>query len=66
MQTQIEYEYVNLLVREARKLEISDTLLHHYADYYLNTEKNSYTEAYRKALFDLKRERGVFNSLDNI
>ena len=55
MQSQIEYEYVNLLVREARILEISDTLLHHYAEYYLNTEKNSYTEAYRKALLDLKK-----------
>jgi hypothetical protein len=63
MYNQYEYEYVNILVNEARELKISDSLLHHYAGYYLNVKKKTYVDAYQLALADLKKERGVFNTL---
>jgi len=66
MHSQIEYEYVNMLLREARKLKISESLLHHYAGYYLNVKKDSYTDAYKNAIQDLKKERGIFNELKQI
>jgi hypothetical protein len=66
MHSQLEYEYVNLLIKEARKLKISDSLLHHYAGYYLNVKEDSYINAYKNAIKDLKKERGIFNDLKQI
>lgn len=64
MTSQIEYEYVNMLVKEARTYLISETLLHQYAQFYLNEKSLEYSEAYRTAMEDLKKERGIWNNLN--
>lgn len=64
MTSQIEYEYVNMLVKEARTYLISETLLHQYAQFYLNEKGLEYSEAYRMAMEDLKKERGIWNNLN--
>ena len=60
---QIDYIYVDLILSEAEKAGISKTLIEQYAAYYIAKDKVDTKEAYRIAIEELKKERGIFNEL---
>lgn len=60
---QIDYIYVDLILAEAEKAGISKTLIEQYAAYYIAKDKVETKEAYRLAIQELKKERGIFNEL---
>lgn len=60
---QIDYIYVDLILAEAEKAGISKTLIEQYAEYYIAKDKVETKEAYRIAIEELKKERGIFNEL---
>lgn len=60
---QIDYIYVDLILNEAEKAGISKTLIEQYAAYYITKDKIDTKEAYRIAIEELKKERGIFNEL---
>lgn len=60
---QIDYIYVDLILSEAEKAGISKTLIEQYAAYYIAKDKVETREAYRIAIEELKKERGIFNEL---
>jgi len=60
---QIDYIYVDLILAEAKKVGISQTLIEQYAAYYIDKNKIDTKEAYRIAIEELKKERGIFNEL---
>lgn len=60
---EIDYIYVDLILNEAEKAGISKTLIENYAEYYIVKENAKTREAYRIAIEELKRERGIFNEL---
>lgn len=59
----IDYIYIDLILEEAAKADISKTLIEQYAEYYIAKDKVETREAYRIAIEELKRERGIFNEL---
>ena len=60
---QIDYIYVDLILNEAERAGISKTLIEQYAAYYIAKDKVDTKEAYRIAIEELKKERGIFNEL---
>ena len=61
---QIDYIYVDLIIKEAQKAGISKTLIEQYAAYYIDKDKVDTKEGYRIAIQELKKERGIFNELE--
>ena len=59
MNRQQDYEYANMILQEAENLNISRTLVEEYAMYFLNDKGEEYKEAFRKALYEIKKERGI-------
>ena len=62
-QRQKDYEYANMILTESDNLGISRSLVEEYAIYYINDKGIEYKEAFRKALEQIKKERGIFNEL---
>lgn len=60
---ELDYIYVDLILKEAREVGISQTLIEQYAAYYIAKDKLDTKEAYRVAIEELKKERGIFNEL---
>lgn len=60
---EIDYIYVDLILAEAQRAGISQTLIEQYAAYYIAKDKVETREAYRIAIEELKKERGIFNEL---
>jgi len=60
---ELDYIYIDLILKEAREVGISQTLIEQYAAYYINKDKVDTKEAYRMAIEELKKERGIFNEL---
>lgn len=60
---QIDYIYVDLILKEAQEAGISKTLIEQYAQYYCAKHKVDTKEAYRLSIQELKKERGIFNEL---
>jgi uncharacterized protein YaiL (DUF2058 family) len=61
--TSIDYIYIDIILNEAKKAGISQTLIEQYAEYYIAKNKIDTKEAYRLAIEELKKERGIFNEL---
>lgn len=60
---EIDYIYVDLIIKEAKQAGISQTLIEQYAAYYIAKDKIDTKEAYRISIEELKKERGIFNEL---
>ena len=60
---EIDYIYVDLILAEAQRAGISQTLIEQYAAYYIAKDGVKTREAYRIAIEELKKERGIFNEL---
>jgi hypothetical protein len=60
---ELDYIYVDLILKEAKTAGISKTLIEQYAAYYMANDKVDTREAYRIAIEELKKERGIFNEL---
>ncbi len=60
---ELDYIYVDIILKEAKMAGISQTLIEQYAAYYIAKDKVDTREAYRLAIQDLKKERGIFNEL---
>ncbi len=60
---QMDYIYIDLIIKEAEQAGISKTLIQQYAAYYCEKDKVDEREAYRRSIEELKRERGIFNEL---
>lgn len=60
---ELDYIYIDLILKEAREVGISQTLIEQYAAYYIAKDKVDTKEAYRIAIEELKKERGIFNEL---
>jgi hypothetical protein len=60
---EIDYIYVDIILKEAEAADISKTLIEQYAAYYIAEDKVDTKEAYRIAIEELKKERGIFNEL---
>lgn len=60
---EIDYIYVDIILKEAKTAGISKTLIEQYAAYYIAKDKVDTREAYRIAIEELKKERGIFNEL---
>jgi hypothetical protein len=60
---ELDYIYVDIILKEAKMAGISQTLIEQYASYYISKNDVGTREAYRLAIQDLKKERGIFNEL---
>lgn len=60
---ELDYIYVDIILKEAKEAGISQTLIEQYAAYYIAKDKVDTKEAYRIAIKELKKERGIFNEL---
>lgn len=60
---ELDYIYVDIILKEAETASISKTLIEQYAAYYIAKDKVDTSEAYRIAIEELKKERGIFNEL---
>jgi len=60
---ELDYIYVDIILKEAKTAGISQTLIEQYAAYYIAKDKVDTKEAYRIAIEELKKERGIFNEL---
>ena len=61
---ELDYIYVDIILKEAKTAGISKTLIEQYAAYYIAKDKVDTKEAYRIAIEELKKERGIFNELE--
>lgn len=61
--TELDYIYVDIILKEAKTAGISQTLIEQYAAYYIAKDKVDTREAYRLSIEELKKERGIFNEL---
>lgn len=60
---ELDYIYVDIILKEAKEAGISQTLIEQYAAYYIAKDKVDTKEAYRISIEELKKERGIFNEL---